>query len=226
MLFTKKTINFLSIIAVLFTAIIINGCSESTSPSAISNVEMKYTSNSESPIGTSSTFRIDSVKILVREIKLQAAGSSGDSVVVKTGPLVLELNMNAEVKSAGFATVPENNYRRLKFEIHKLNSNEVSPDPEFRDSLGTYSVIVKGEYLGTRFVYKSTKSAHQFLVFNPEPSINTTTITKVMLRVKPYLWFIENGAYLNPMDPANENNIDNNIKENINGSFEVYVEAN
>ncbi|HCN37148.1 MAG TPA: hypothetical protein DIS94_05480, partial [Bacteroidetes bacterium] len=148
------------------------------------------------------------------------------SVVVKTGPLVLELNMNAEVKSAGFATVPENTYRRLKFEIHKLNSNEVSPDPEFRDSLGTYSVIVKGEYLGTRFVYRSTKSAHQFLVFNPEPSINTTSITKVMLRVKPYLWFIENGVYLNPMDPANENNIDNNIKDNINGSFEVYVEAN
>jgi len=40
--------------------------------------------------------------------------------------------------------------------------------------------------------------------------------------VKPYIWFIENGIYIDPRDPVNSNDIDNNIKDNINQNFKAF----
>jgi hypothetical protein len=40
--------------------------------------------------------------------------------------------------------------------------------------------------------------------------------------VKPYIWFIKNGLYLDPRDTANSNDIDNNIKDNINNNFKAF----
>jgi hypothetical protein len=40
--------------------------------------------------------------------------------------------------------------------------------------------------------------------------------------VRPYIWFIKDGAYLDPNNPANSNDIDNNIKNNINHNFKAF----
>ena len=40
--------------------------------------------------------------------------------------------------------------------------------------------------------------------------------------VRPYIWFLKNGAYLDPRDPANSNDIDNNIKDNIKNNFKAF----
>ena len=39
------------------------------------------------------------------------------------------------------------------------------------------------------------------------------------ITVEPLSWFIKNGTVLNPNDEANENDIDNNIKDSFNKAF-------
>ena len=104
---------------------------------------------------------------------------------------------------------------KIKFEIHKPNNNDPIPDPEFRDAQGNYSVIAKGSYNGVPFIYKSKKSAHQILSFPNNLVITESAKTNVTLKVNPYTWFISNGVYLDPTDTANENDIDNNIKDSF-----------
>ena len=123
------------------------------------------------------------------------------------------------------AIIPEGDYDKVKFEIHKLNDNEALPDPEFADSNGRYSVIVKGRYLGNQFVYKSSKSAHQILNFPVNVSVSSASKSYVTLLVKPYIWFLNNGVYLDPSNPANSNDIDNNIKNNFKNCLKAFKDG-
>src|SRR5205085_6573219 len=112
---------------------------------------------------------------------------------------------------------------KVQFEVHKLNSNETVPDPEFNDGSNTNSVIAKGSYNGIRFVFKSDKSAKQKLNF-PNALVVTTTSTNITLRISPYIWFIDQNTslYLDPNDPNNHNAIDDNIKDNIKANFKAF----
>ncbi len=153
---------------------------------------------------------------------MQVSNTNEDSTNFKVGPFVLFLNLTSTVNEISTAIIPAGNYRKIKFEIHKLEDAEAVPDPEFADANGRYSVIVKGTYLGVYFVYKSTKSAHQFLQFPNDIPLSATNMTNVTLTVRPYIWFINNGVYMNPMDPANSNDIDNNIKDNIKNNLKAF----
>jgi hypothetical protein len=150
------------------------------------------------------------------------ASSSEDSSDFKIGPFVIFLNLSSSINTISSAIIPVGLYERVKFEVHKLNDNEAVPDPEFADANGRYSVIVKGFYLGNYFVYRSTKSAHQILNFPNTLPITAAYLSNITMIVKPYIWFIKNGAYLDPREPANSNDIDNNIKDNINHNFKAF----
>jgi len=130
--------------------------------------------------------------------------------------------LSSNINQISSAIIPAGDYEKIKFEVHKLNDNETPPDPEFADANGRYSVIVKGWYLGNYFIYRSTKSAHQILNFPSNIPINTTYMSNITLIVSPYIWFIKNGVYLNPMDTANSNDIDNNIKDNIKNNLKAF----
>lgn len=198
------------------------GCGESVNP-LLDNLEFSATSTSDSVGDALGILVLDTVKILIKDIKLNVANSSQDSTNFKVGPYVLFLNLNLEVTTITSAMIPAGTYDKIKFYVHKLNSNEILPDPEFADSNGRYSVIVKGTYLGERFVYKSTKSAHQILQFSNVVQISPTNLSNnVTLKVKPYIWFINDGVYLDPRIPSNSNEIDNNIKDNINNNFRAF----
>ena len=156
---------------------------------------------------------LDSVKILIKDIKVIVADTNGNNF--KTGPYVLYLNLNSSVNGIDTGYLSAGTYQKIKFEIHKPNNNDPIPDPEFRDSAGNYSAIAKGRFNGISFVYKSKKSAHQFLTFPTGIVITNEGKTNVTLSVNPYTWFIKNGLYLDPNLPANENDIDNNIKDSF-----------
>ncbi len=83
-------------------------------------------------------------------------------------------------------------------------------------------MVVKGSYQGFSFIYKSGKSAHQKLSFPNSLIITSSGKSNITLHVKPYIWFTENGVYLDPRIPANANKIDNNIKDNINNNFKAF----
>ncbi|MBN1633327.1 MAG: hypothetical protein JW917_04090 [Ignavibacteria bacterium] len=211
------------ILAILFSAAGFYGCNESsTNPTQSDNLIFSSMSSTDSIGDSQNILILDTVKILIQDIKLNVANNNQDSVNFKVGPYVLFLNLTAGVTTISSAIIPAGEYQKIKFEIHKLNDNEPVPDPEFADNNGRYSVIVKGWYLGNYFIYKSTKSAHQILNFPSSMPITTEYVSNITLHVKPYIWFISNGVYLDPGVAANSNDIDNNIKNNINNNFKAF----
>lgn len=209
------------ILAVLISTAGLYGCSDTTTAPQADNLSFSSTSSIDS-VGDQSYLILDTVKILIKDIKLNVSNINEDSTNFKVGPFVLFLNLTSSINTIDFAIIPAGSYDKIKFEIHKLNDNEAIPDPDFADANGRYSVVVKGSYFGNYFVYKSTKSAHQKLSFPNSLPISSAALSNVTLIVKPYIWFIKNGIYLDPRDPVNSNDIDNNIKDNINHNFKAF----
>ena len=199
------------------------GCGEDTIAPKVDNLDMSVMSTADTTdnIGI---LVLDTVKVLINDIKLNVANSNQDSINFKVGPYALFLNLNSSVNVMSTAYIPEGTYDKVRFMVHKLGDNETPPDPEFVDANGRYSVVVKGWFNSIYFVYKSTKSAHQKLTFENSLQVSVSGKSNITLRIKPYIWFIENGVYLDPAEPNNRNDIDNNIKDNINNNFKIFVD--
>ena len=214
--FYKKVILPVFIAAALF----FSSCSENTVTTQQDNLEFSYITSSDTADNIGNLV-LDTVKILLKDIKLNVANSS-DSTNFKTGPYVLYLNFNTGVNTIGSGYIPVGTYDKIQFEVHKLNTNEIVPDPEFNDGTNTYSVIAKGTYNGVRFVFKSDKSAKQKLNF-PNSLVVTETKSNITLHIMPYVWFIDsNNQYMDPNNPLNHNTIDDNIKNNIKENFKAF----
>ncbi len=214
------------ILAMLISAAAFNGCGETLTPSQGDNLSFSAMSSRDSIGDSQGILLLDTVKILIKDIKVKFANNNDDSTDYKVGPFVLFLDLSPNVRPVVTGFIPAGNYRKIKFEVHKLNNNEVLPDPEFEDVNGRYSVIAKGYYMGNYFVYKSTKSAHQILRFPNDVPLTASVLSNITLTVRPYIWFIKNGIYLDPRDPANSNDIDNNIKDNIKNNFKAFRDNN
>lgn len=211
------------IVAALISAAGFYSCGDSsTTAPSVNNLSLSTMSSTDSIGDSQNFFVLDTVKILVKDVKLDLASSSEDSSDFKVGPFVISLNMSTNVNYISSTIIPVGIYEKIKFEVHKLQDAEAIPDPEFADGNGRYSVIVKGWYFGNHFVYKSSKSAHQILHFPATLPVAIASLTNITMVVSPYIWFIKNGVYLDPRDPANMNDIDNNIKDNINHNFKAF----
>jgi hypothetical protein len=210
------------ILAALISAAGLYGCSDSVTSPQTDNLSFSVMSSADSIGDSQNILVLDTVKILIKDIKLNVANNNQDSTNFKVGPFVLFLNLSTSINFISSAIIPAGTYQKIKFEVHKLNDNEAVPDPEFADANGRYSVIVKGSYLGNYFIYKSTKSAHQILQFPSNLPIATSVLSNITLVVKPYIWFIKNDVYLDPRVPENSNDIDNNIKDNIKNNFKAF----
>ncbi len=207
---------------IMFASIFyINGCKDNALTSTQENVTFGYISSSDTADHVGNLV-LDTVKILLKDIKLNGSGNDAN---FKTGPFVLNLSLPSlgVVNPVGSAYIVPGTYDKIKFEVHKLNSNETVPDPEFIDGNNSYSVVAKGTFNGNRFIFKSDKSANQILNF-PNALVVSTTTTNVSLRIQPYIWFIDQntGLYLDPNDSTAHNTIDNNIKDNIKGNFKAF----
>lgn len=199
-----------------------NSCKDAVTP-LTHTVDFSAVATDDS-VGDVGILTLEWVKILVKDIKFNITGTSTETNF-KTGSFYIFFNTFSNQNSVFLVTsaaVTPATYDKVKFEIHKLENNEPVPDPDFADSLGRYSVVVRGRYAGTPFVYKSTKSAHQILTFPGPMLMDAAGKSNITMVVKPYIWFIKNGAYLDPNDPNNRNDIDNNIKDNINHNFKAF----
>jgi hypothetical protein len=210
------------ILAALISAAGFYGCSDSVNSPQTDNLSFSVMSSADSVGDSQNILVLDTVKVLIKDIKLNVANNNQDSTNFKAGPFVLFLNLSSNINFISSAIIPAGSYEKVKFEVHKLNYNEAVPDPEFADANGRYSVIVKGSYQGNYFIYKSTKSAHQILRFPSNLPIATSVLSNITLVVKPYIWFIKDNAYLDPREPANSNDIDNNIKDNFKNNFKAF----
>lgn len=215
----------ISLIAVFaFSSYCMQGCGEDSVTTQADNVDFSSMSTGDSIGSDIGILVLDTVKVLIKDIKLNVANINQDSTNFKVGPYVLYLNMASSVNIISTAYIPPGTYDKVKFDIHKLGDTENPPDPDFADVNGRYSVVVKGRYNGISFIFKSDKSAHQKLTFPGNLQVSASGKSNITLQVKPYIWFIKNGLYLDPTDPANESDIDNNIKDNINNNFKCFVD--
>jgi|WetSurSiteA1Bulk_404760.scaffolds.fasta_scaffold17841_2 hypothetical protein len=198
------------------------GCNDSsTNTTRPDNLSFGYMSTADTT-DNAGNLVLDTVKILLKDIKLNVANSS-DSTNFKTGPYVLYLNLNSSVNIIGSAYIPAGTYDKIQFEVHKLNDNETPPDPEFSDANGRYSVIAKGTYNGTYFKFKSDKSAKQKLNFPNALTVSENGNSNITLKVHPYSWFIDgNNGFMDPNAAGNQDKIDKNIKENIKANFKAF----
>lgn len=168
------------------------------------------------------TLTISSAKILIKEIEFERVDTSSLEDY-EIGPFVVNLGLNGNLKQITAGGIPEGIYEKIEFDIHQADENEPISDPEFIEGPGEhqrYSVIVKGKFNGSNYVYKSIKSVEKELTF-----LNPITIIKglrfnVTMTVNPYEWFLSNGNYINPSDPNNSETIDDNIENSFEDIFE------
>jgi hypothetical protein len=220
---TLKKLQFV-IPLVLLLIIASYGCKDSVVAPAVNNIEFSSVGSADT-VDAIGLLVITEAKLLVKDIKLNTSGSS-DSSNFKVGPYVLYLTPYGSIHYMDETIIPAGTYDKVAFKVHKLEDTETPADPDFADVNGRYSVVVRGTFAGVAFTYKSDKSAHQKLSSPNSLVIGGTTKTNITLRIKPYIWFIKNGVYLDPSDPNNRNDIDNNIKDNINNNFKCFKDDN
>ena len=80
-------------------------------------------------------------------------------------------------------------------------------------------MIVKGKYNSEDFIYKSRKSAHQDLKLETPIEVDENEIANLTITVDPFSWFSDGTNLLDPTDPVNENDIDNDIKDSFKKCF-------
>lgn len=163
---------------------------------------------------------LDSVKILLKDIKFRQA--TGDSANVKVGPIVVKLNLNGTPTEFAAGKVIAGIYSKIKFRLHKPEDADVISDPEFKAGQTAdlrYSVIVKGKFNGVLFVYKSTKTATQDVNLKNPVNLTNDIKTNVTLSVNVNSWFYKGTVVLDPNNSANKNDIDNNIKDSFLKAF-------
>lgn len=211
------------IMPLAFLAFILQGCDSTESTG--SRVSLSFATPDMMQKVLDDTITLDTVKILIRDVKLgyedesdNGTGNEGEDVSVKVGPFIVYLNLSGVTTEFAVSTIPPGTYNKVKFKIHKIEASEFPPDPEFKegdDSSLRYSVIVKGIYNAQPFVYKSRKSAHQKIELDEPLVVEQNSATNLTITVDPSTWFIKGGLVLDPNNPDNRNDIDNNIKDSF-----------
>ena len=166
---------------------------------------------------------IDTAKILITRVMLHS--EANDSLKVESNPVVVYLNLTGSAQTVATANVPQGSYNRVKFEIHLPAQNESVPDQEFRTGANgneRFSIIVKGTFNGTAFVFKSRDVINQSVTIDPPlevaDSIGTANAT---LTVDVNTWFtLGLGGLLDPTDTSASNVA--MINNNIRASFRAF----
>ena len=228
----KVFFSLLALFIVLLVFILFNGCSNSESPQS-GNFALSFSQSKQMAKAQSDTLFISSVKILIKNLKLKSTesdslkesgeGDDDNSVELKYGPFIVPLNLNGNLSTITVNSVPAGTYTAAEFEIHKLGENETPPDSDFTD--GTkgderYSIVVKGTYNGSPFIYKSQLEADQRVVFQNPVVVSNNGFVNVTLVVDPYSWFNFEGRILNPLDITNTIVINNLIRASFRQGFE------
>lgn len=216
------------------------GCSNSTDVSSTDgqlSMTAKYTAASVSAAKMSSSVAatagqaVDSIQVskarfVLRDIKFK---TQSDSSNFKSTPFVLELNLAGQMQEISSLTVPFNTYRRIEFDVHRIEQSEANKLPaaeqvQFQDFLAgeRYSIIINGTaYLSSQppkaFIFRSKIDAKQKIDLLPELVVNgADPSANVTMLVSSAGWFKSpSGALLDPTDVENESMISENLKSSI-----------
>lgn len=170
---------------------------------------------------TVDTVIVTRVRVLVRRLVLHPLGlrDSLDDRTIKAGPFIL-LADSTGANVVASVNLQAGAYDKLKFELHRFSSSEVPSyrnDTTFGDFVtdDRFSVLIDGHAVrqGTLspFTYRSDITSNVVLqsATVDVPSSGTYTASLVFSVAAA---FRAGGGYLDPVDPKNEPQIDNNIR--------------
>lgn len=248
-LFTKKASNFRKSFAltasILVLGLVGSGCKQSTEPSGTGQISMT-TKYSTAPAPSASILQafsvtgasaVDSIRIsrarfVQRDIKFK---TQADSSNFRAAPFVLELNLTGAVQEVSVANVPFGSYRRIEFDVHRIDSAAVNALPasertQFNDFLAgdRYSIIIDGTvYIAGQvpksFTFQSRLNAKQKIDLSPELVVTQgSSSANVTMLISSDGWFKSGNTLLDPTDSRNENS----ITENLRASIRVFKDNN
>jgi len=212
-------LGFIIVLAISFA--LFSGCNKESSMSPVSpganNTSVGAFAEGNQ---TDNTFALTDVKFLLRKIEFESENGQ-DEEEVNLGPLVVDVSMFAKEFEFSFAKLIPGVFREIHFQLHKPSPNENISDPEFIESTNArYSVIIKGIFNGNPFVYKTDVTVSKEVEFEEHSvTVPTDGIVNITIRISPFTWFMNNGAFIDPMDPANKMLIDQNIRNDFRRAF-------
>jgi hypothetical protein len=233
----------LSFLTALILSLFLFSCSESTDTSDNPNVKViaEMSSNvvansviqSKNPALQASS--IDSIEIknfrlLMSRLKFQAVKGdndpNGDEHEMKAGPFLLKLDSTGGSFTLANGEIPEGTYSRIKFELHRFDSNELSEwvdDSVYGDfaTSDRFTVIIDGIIYENgqteEFNFSSEPVANLWLDFDPEVTFDEENSYTVVIELDPNLAFIGKDGILDPRVTKDANDIRNAIKDAFKG---------
>jgi hypothetical protein len=225
---TNRSLRNTVLLAALFITLLLmaTGCSEDNSAVSSSNNNNGTDGNTsvsammDNSVMNPAEVNITEAKALITEVELETE-PSGTSQHIRITPFVIYFNTGGAVITVTSGNLPSGTWNKIKFKIHKPEDNEQIPDPEFREGSSghqRYSFIIKGTYNGNGFVFKSRKSVN--MVINlAAPIITGNGSRNITMVINPSLWFRNGTVIIDPLDPDNENIIDDNLKNSFRRAF-------
>jgi hypothetical protein len=166
--------------------------------------------------------RITRARIVISSLKLHLVGDAdddslhqfhdGDEDVIKAGPFLAEFTPT-DNKIISTIVIPPGIYDRVKFEIHKLNDNEIPSllnDSLFGDFVngGHYTFLIEGisyvNGVGYPFTFRSSRTENVTVFLDPPAVFDADHVYDLRINFSPKLMFGRLG--LRPLDPRDTDN--------------------
>lgn len=219
--FIKRYIPYI-IISLTFLGLLIllpacNNESEIITPAGGENTTVGFFTEGEQD---NHSIQITEAKFILRKMTLKGDHDEGECDL-KLGPFIISLDPVQRMSVGAIGYIPPGDYDAIKFQVHKPTPGDGVTDPDFVESNHKrYSVVVRGFYNSEPFVYKSKLTVSKTIEFE----MNNVTLTSeqavfITIRLNPYMWFFENGAFLDPENENNHHAIDHNIKQSLRRAF-------
>jgi len=151
---------------------------------------------------THEVLHIISAKLLLDDLSIVASGT-GDSVALKREQFVVDLDLSVRMKDLWVGRISPGEYERIRLDIHPPDRGAQVTDTVFVEGgNGTlrYSVVVRGLYHETPFVFRSRESFQEEIVFSAPISISGSGVANLTLKVDPYAWFTEGELIYDPFN--------------------------
>jgi hypothetical protein len=188
----------------------------------LAHVALGANQNDTVVVGTD-TIVLTEVKLVLREIEMKRvntpACTGGDECEkFETGPVLVSLPLTPGAQQQFALTdVPAASYNEIEFDIHKPDDGDpddqafIAANPDFEN----ISIRVRGTYNGTSFEFTTDLNVEQELPLSPALVVADGTSTNVTIFVNLPTWFVVGGVLVDPADPGNSDQIEENIKNSI-----------
>jgi hypothetical protein len=175
-------------------------------------------------LNTCDGFVITRLRMVISEVKLEAeetasdAGSSSGEIEFKSAPSLLDLPQSAldsgTTTQVTVAEVPAGTYHEIKFKIHKISQSEAGSDQGLL-AMAQQNASVMVDYTAsgaTRPAFVSSVDAQQKLEGTFPLTDGDHSLT---LNIDASTWFTKGTTCMDPANPANQSDIDNNIQKSL-----------